>query len=145
MSDDRRKIVLAGSGYLGACIVRLAGDYKSILEYSRTHKTSSNIEHIHKDFDEENYHLDEITERSSIIYMAPPRQDSNGDNRLQNFLRKLSNRKIYKITYISTSGVYGDHNDRVVNETSELKPITARAKKKSGSRKNDQRIFVDNI
>ena len=55
MSDDRRKIVLAGSGYLGACIVRLAGDYKSILEYSRTHKTSSNIEHIHKDFDE---HLD---------------------------------------------------------------------------------------
>lgn len=137
MSNDQRKIVLAGSGYLGACIVRLAGNYtyKSILEYSRTPKTSGNIEYVRKDFDEENFHLDEITERSSIIYMAPPRQDSNGDNRLQNFLKKLGDRKICKITYISTSGVYGDHNDRVVNETSELKPITARAKKRVAAEK----------
>ena len=137
MSDERRKIVLAGSGYLGACIAGLASNYtyKSILEYSRTEKTSSNIEHIRKDFDEETYHLDEITESSSIIYMAPPRQDSNGDNRLQNFLSKLSDRKICKITYISTSGVYGDHNDRVVNEASELNPITARAKRRVSAEK----------
>lgn len=137
MSDERRKIVLAGSGYLGACIAGLASNYtyKSILEYSRTGKTSSSIEHIRKDFDEETYHLDEITKSSSIIYMAPPRQDSNGDNRLQNFLSKLSDRKICKITYISTSGVYGDHNDRVVNEASELNPITARAKRRVSAEK----------
>ena len=132
MSDNQRKIVLAGSGYLGKSIIKLACNYnyESILEYSRTGKASNNVEYIRKDFDEDAYHLDEITENSSIIYMAPPNQESHQDNRLKKFLKKLSNRKICKITYISTSGVYGNHDDRVVDETTELKPITDRAKRR---------------
>ena len=132
MSDNQRKIVLAGSGYLGKSIIKLACNYnyESILEYSRTGKASNNVEYIRKDFDEDAYHLDEITESSSIIYMAPPNQESHEDNRLKRFLKKLSGRKIGKITYISTSGVYGDHDDKVVDETTELKPITDRAKRR---------------
>ena len=132
MSNDQRKIVLAGSGYLGKSIIKLACNYNygSILEYSRTEKASTNVEYIRKDFDEDTYHLDEITENSSIIYMAPPNQESHEDNRLKRFLKKLSDRKIGKITYISTSGVYGDHDDKVVDETTELKPITDRAKRR---------------
>ncbi len=132
MSNNQRKIVLAGSGYLGKSIIKLACNYNygSILEYSRTEKASTNVEYIRKDFDEDTYHLDEITENSSIIYMAPPNQESHEDNRLKRFLKKLSDRKIGKITYISTSGVYGDHDDKVVDETTELKPITDRAKRR---------------
>jgi len=132
MSDNQRKIVLAGSGYLGKSIIKLACNYNygSIVEYSRTEKASANVEYIRKDFDEDAYHLDEITESSSIIYMAPPNQESHEDNRLKRFLKKLSGRKIGKITYISTSGVYGDHDDKVVDETTELKPITDRAKRR---------------
>ena len=122
MSDNQRKIVLAGSGYLGKSIIKLACNYNygSIVEYSRTEKASANVEYIRKDFDGNAYHLNEITENSSIIYMAPPNQESHEDNRLKRFLEKLSDRKISKITYISTSGVYGDHDDRVVDETTEL-------------------------
>ena len=132
MNDKQRKIVLAGSGYLGKSIIKLAYNYnyESILEYSRTGEASTNVEYIRKDFDENAFHLDEITENSSIIYMAPPNQETHEDNRLKRFLKKLSDRKISKITYISTSGVYGDHDDRVVDETTELKPITDRAKRR---------------
>ncbi len=144
-------IVLAGSGYLGKNIIKLAGNYnyKTIIEYSRTIKKSIDIMYIKKDFDKDDYHLDEITDNSSIIYMAPPRQDRDSDIRLQSFLHKLSGRKIYKITYISTSGVYGDHKDKLVDETARLNPITERAKRRLSAEKMIQeyssRTFNDFI
>ena len=140
MNDNPLSIVLAGSGYLGKSIIKMAVDYtyESIIEYSRTIKTDKNVKYICKDFDKDIYDLDEVKENSSIIYMAPPRQDRDNDIRLQNFLNKLSNKKIYKITYISTSGVYGDHNDKLVNEMSKLDPITDRAKRRLSAEKKIQ-------
>ncbi len=137
MNDNQVSVVLAGSGYLGKSIIKLADNYnyQSITEYSRTVKKNNNIKYFCKDFDKDVYHLDEVTENSSIIYMAPPRQDVDGDIRLQSFLKKLGNRKIYKITYISTSGVYGDHNNELVNENSKLDPITPRAKRRLAAEK----------
>ena len=137
MNDNQVDIILAGSGYLAKSIIKLADNYtyRTIIEYSRTVKTANNIKYVHKDFDENIYHLDEVTDNSSIIYMAPPRQDRDGDIRLQSFLNKLNNRKIYKITYISTSGVYGDYDEKSVNETSKLNPITERAKRRVSAEK----------
>ena len=132
MTNNKLKVILAGSGYLSRYIIKLAEkfEYQSITEYSRTEKSSKYTQYIHKDFDDDSCHLDEITNNSSIIYMAPPRQDRDGDIRLKNFLDKLNKRKIHKITYISTSGVYGDHNNGLVDETSKLQPITERAKRR---------------
>ncbi len=132
MTNDKLKIVLAGSGYLSSYIIKLAEqfEHQSITEYSRTAKNSKYAQYIYKDFDDNFCHLDEVTDDSSIIYMAPPKQDRDGDIRLGNFLEKLSKRKIHKLTYISTSGVYGNHNDGLVDETSELQPITERAKRR---------------
>jgi len=132
MTIDKLKIILAGSGYLSNYIIKLAGqfEHQSITEYSRTEKNNKYTQYIHKDFDDNSCHLDEVTDSSSIIYMAPPRQDRDGDIRLGNFLEKLSKRKIHKITYISTSGVYGDYNGGLVDETSKLQPITERANRR---------------
>ena len=137
MSSNQLSIILAGSGYLGKSIIDLANNYtyESIIEYSRTLKDSSDAEYVCKDFDEDDYHLNEIKSNSSIIYMAPPRQDESGDARLKKFLGKLNDRKIYKITYISTSGVYGDHNNKLVDETTIPTPITDRAKRRLAAEK----------
>ena len=132
MSGSQLNIILAGSGYLGKSIVNLANNYShgSIIEYCRTLKSTDGVRYVRKDFDQETYHLSEINANSSIIYMAPPRQDQSGDVRLKRFLEKLGDRKIYKITYISTSGVYGDHNDKLVDEATIPNPITDRAKRR---------------
>ena len=65
MTNDKLKIVLAGSGYLSSYIIKLAEqfEHQSITEYSRTAKNSKYAQYIYKDFDDNSCHLDEITDK----------------------------------------------------------------------------------
>ena len=134
------KIVLAGSGYLADSMISISNNYNfdKIIEYSRSKKDRGldNVRHYTRDFDDDNINFNEIKGKSSIVYMAPPRQDRQADTRLDNFLHKIKKLKIDKITYISTSGVYGDYGGNVVDETSLLKPITDRAKRRVSAEKS---------
>lgn len=130
---NRNIIVLAGSGYLGDAIKKISNNYtfEKIIEFSRTKKinTKNDIEHYQVDFDKE-LKANNFNDKTSIIYMAPPRQDVEGDVRLLNFSKSLGYNKIKKIVYISTSGVYGDHQGGIVDESAECIPITDRAKRR---------------
>ena len=134
------KIVLAGSGYLADSMISISSNYNfdKIIEYSRSKKgrVLDNVRHYTKDFDDDNVNFNELKDKASIVYMAPPRQDRNTDTRLDNFLHKIKKLEIEKITYISTSGVYGDYDGNVVDETSPLKPITDRAKRRVSAEKS---------
>ncbi len=127
-------LILAGSGYLGNAIITISNKYNfnKIIEYSRSKKERhlDTVYHFKKDFDDISLSFDEINEKASIIYMAPPRQDNDNDTRLNNFLDKISEHKLEKILYISTSGVYGDYNGGIVDEKSPLMPLTGRAKRR---------------
>ena len=134
------KVVLAGSGYLADSMISISSNYNfdKIIEYSRSKKDRvlDNVRHYTKDFDDDNVNFNELKDKASIVYMAPPRQDRNTDTRLDNFLHKIKKLEIEKITYISTSGVYGDYDGNVVDETSPLKPITDRAKRRVSAEKS---------
>jgi nucleoside-diphosphate-sugar epimerase len=124
------KLILAGSGYLGGYIINLIlqNQYNfAVKEVCRTKKNRpADIENIIRDFDEEKIDL-QFAENSTVIYMAPPSTFSNKDDRIKKFIKNISNLKIKKIIYTSTSGVYGDCKGRVVDENTGVAPITERA------------------
>ena len=147
------KLILAGSGYLGGYIIDLILQNKydfSVKEVCRTKKNrSDNVENIVRDFDQEKIDL-QFTENSTVIYMAPPNTSSNKDDRISNFIKNISNLKIKKIIYTSTSGVYGDCGGRTVDENTEVSPITERATRRvhaenqlvNFSKKNNVKLII---
>jgi nucleoside-diphosphate-sugar epimerase len=70
----------------------------------------------------------------AVVHLAPPPSCGQRDTRTTNLLAALTKRPKMKeamlpqrLVYISTSGVYGDCNGAVVNETRLINPQTARA------------------
>ena len=71
------------------------------------------------------------TADSLIFYFAPPPLHGVGDPRLSTFLSAISPKTApRKIIYISTSGVYGDHQGAWVTEKSAVNPGTDRARRR---------------
>jgi nucleoside-diphosphate-sugar epimerase len=64
-----------------------------------------------------------------MIHLAPPPQQGSIDTRTRNLLRILSQQSgfIRQLTYISTTGVYGDCKGAVIDETYSTQARTARA------------------
>ncbi|MEO6697066.1 MAG: SDR family oxidoreductase [Gammaproteobacteria bacterium] len=63
-----------------------------------------------------------------IYYFAPPPERGGADSRIQHFLSAIPpNRPPCKIIYLSTSGVYGDHQGGWVDEDTLPNPQTPRA------------------
>ena len=129
-----KKIILAGFGYLGKFIEQ-QGDFnekKVLYKLSRNPDKHRNDfgNHVEIDFDKEKFDITKIVGESTVIYMAPPNKDRDGDPRLENFLNNIKKSNIERIVYISTSGVYGDCGGLSVTEDAELRPLTDRAKKR---------------
>ncbi len=69
---------------------------------------------------------------TTVIHLAPPAQDGEYDQRTRNLVQILSQqgRSVRRLVYISTTGVYGNRNGDFVDETSQLKPTSPRAKRR---------------
>lgn len=61
-----------------------------------------------------------------VLHLAPPPSAGEVDTRTRNLLAVLG-RRVARLVYISTSGVYGDCNGEWVNESHPLRPQSARA------------------
>jgi nucleoside-diphosphate-sugar epimerase len=69
------------------------------------------------------------THNALIYYFAPPPEGGSADPRMEHFLDAIfPDRLPHKIVYLSTSGVYGDHQGGWVNEDTPPNPRTLRAK-----------------
>jgi nucleoside-diphosphate-sugar epimerase len=127
------KIILVGSGYLGNYIINiLLGNDLSydIVELARTKKNRPDtVESIKIDLDSNNLELKSFN-NGRIIYMAPPSIMSLKDERMGNFLKSLEIINIKQFIYISTSGVYGNCNGALVDESWKVNPSTDRAKRR---------------
>jgi len=130
MKEMRSNLVLVGSGFLGESIIAQLENYEMIyeaFEVSRTFKKRDGaIKHLQVDIDRSVIDLP-VGKKYKVIYMAPPSTTSLEDDRMSNFLHHNSKHNITQIVYISTSGVYGDHEGNSVNELVVPNPITDRA------------------
>jgi len=65
----------------------------------------------------------------TVIHLAPPQNQGNRDYRTRNLLRILAqgSRTVRRFTYISTTGVYGDHRGAKVSEITPVSPQSERA------------------
>lgn len=124
------KIYLIGNGYVCDFITdKYSCDYEFV-GVCRSKK--NNCKHnysidISKCTDELNivFH-----DKGDVVYLAPPQSCGIEDHTLENFLFTVDKSKINRLIYISTSGVYGDKKDQLVDERSKLEPITDRAKRR---------------
>lgn len=65
-----------------------------------------------------------------VIYLAPPSRSSDNDHRIAAFLAQLALQPPQRLVYISTSGVYGDHQGEWVTEASATNAQEARSKRR---------------
>jgi len=112
-------IVVIGAGYVGKRLLQRLDDSDNI-ELGR----SASL-----DLDSEQTLPVTLPDAYRLLYTVPPAADEDHDVRLENLLGMLQ-RPPERFTYISTTGVYGDHQGRSVDELSALLAITERAKRR---------------
>jgi len=129
-------VYLIGNGYVCDYITSLASRKYKYIGVCRSKKNNCQ-KNIQADISKDTSKLKElINEDSYVVYLAPPQQSGTTDQVINNFLKYVQKReRIKKIIYISTSGVYGDKNDREVDENSPLQPLTDRAKRRVNAEK----------
>jgi len=69
------------------------------------------------------------TEQRAVIYMAPPPDAGNTDDRVRSFLARLSAMPV-ALVYLSTTAVYGDTGGATVDETSPAAPASGRGRRR---------------
>ena len=65
----------------------------------------------------------------TVIYPVPPAPDQPGDHRLRRFLNLLPHDPA-RIVYLSTTGVYGNRDGALVNETTEPNPESGQGERR---------------
>ena len=96
---------------------------------SRARLESKGITAVHGDLDDIRSLTALPAHNALIYYFAPPPEGGSADPRMEHFLDAMpSDHTPNKIVYLSTSGVYGDHQGGWVNEDTPPKPQTQRAK-----------------
>lgn len=68
----------------------------------------------------------------SVIYLAPPAEDSPADRRLNRFIAALHGGRSLprRLVLIGTTGVYGDQQGALINETCPIRAQTKRAQRR---------------
>ena len=124
------KVYLIGNGYVCNFMTDKYSDDFEFIGVCRSKKNNCKINHS-LDISTCTNQLKEVfQEEGNVVYLAAPPPIGVEDLTLNHFLSHIDKTKINKIIYISTSGVYGDKKDQLVNEKSELNPLTDRAKRR---------------
>ena len=135
-----KHIVIVGCGDIGFRVAKIwKKQGKSVFGVARSEESLNALrqQHLHAvsaDLD----NLATLTEfggrlckQSLLYYFAPPPSKGIEDSRMANFLLSLNKNNLPKqIIYISTSGVYGDQQGRLVDEQTAPNPQVDRAKRR---------------
>lgn len=120
------KRVVVGTGYTGGRVLAaLGGD---ACGYSRR-GAGSGTGVLTLDLDSSDPQAPGLPPGCALLYTVPPARDTEDDRRLQ-LLLSLLEPPPARFVYISTSGVYGDCDGRLVNEDATTHPATARARRR---------------
>ena len=123
MSTDRTLVV--GAGYTGKRLLERLDDAVAL---SRSAAAGSNqSQRVDLDADDDAVIASEPGDR--VVYTVPPARDADQDLRLERFLDRLA-AATRRFVYLSTSGVYGNHDGAVVTEDTPVNPSTDRARRR---------------
>lgn len=127
----RPRLLIIGCGDVGLRIVsRLAARFRLIALTSSPARApqlrGAGVLPIAGDLDQPSTlrRLRGLAER--VIHLAPPANSDPLDYRSRHLVAALAG-TVRRAVYISTSGVYGDHGGRQIDECARLKPVNARA------------------
>ncbi len=81
---------------------------------------------VERDFDATPIEPLTLPPSTALLYTVPPRPDGDSDLRLQALLDAIDTPPI-RVVYLSTSGVYGDRQGRLTDESTPTAPVNARA------------------
>ncbi|MBS0002906.1 MAG: NAD-dependent epimerase/dehydratase family protein [Thioalkalivibrio sp.] len=123
--SETRPALIVGLGYVGHALAwaleDLGVDWTGLRREPEGNPRAQAV-----DLDRDPVALEDIDTRR-IVYLAPPPGNAEGDPRLRRFLRALEDRPPERLLYASTTGVYGNQEGAVVDETAPLRAATARA------------------
>lgn len=120
------QVVVAGAGYTGGRVVAALGTECAIALRRLATKDASTVR---LDLDRPDPPPLPLPAAYRVLYTIPPAQEAGDDARLERFLGLLD-RKPARFVYIGTSGVYGDCNGELVDESRQPRPASTRAKRR---------------
>lgn len=126
MPDRTRKAatLVVGVGYVGRrLLARLPDDAIGLS------RTASRNRILELDLDDESPSALDVRGDAGVIYTVPPARDAAADLRLRRFLSSLA-RAPRRIIYLSTTGVYGNRDGAIVDETDAVRPESSRAERR---------------
>jgi nucleoside-diphosphate-sugar epimerase len=136
MTSSSGHALIVGCGYVGS---RLATRLKAVYDITGIVRSSDRVAALAKagihavalDLDRVRLGsvIPEKLEQAAIFYLAPPPAAGESDLRLDRFLQ-LATVPPRLFVYMSTTGVYGDTNGADVDESSPVKPLTDRARRR---------------
>lgn len=119
--------IVAGAGYTGGRILQALPAGSALGLKRSAIGVGQALKSI--DFDDE---LPTLPGAAVVIYTVPPPAAGDDDPRLGRFLRALSEVP-RRIVYFSTTGVYGDRDGALVDESAALAPGSARARRRAAA------------
>lgn len=123
--SERAGVLIVGLGYVGHALAHaLQGSGREWVGLRRHTEEDPRVRAINLDPDPPDL---AGLPTDTVVYLAPPPKDSEGDPRLRHFLQALETRPPQRFVYASTTGVYGNQEGAVVTEAAPLFAATARA------------------
>jgi len=136
MSPSRPHVLIVGCGYVGQRLARRLMENFEISAVVRSTEKAAKLEQlglrgIALDLDKARLgaHVPERLNQSATVYLAPPPHQGESDFRLDRFLQ-LATVPPVSFVYMSTTGVYGDTKGALVDESTPVAPLTARARRR---------------
>lgn len=128
-------MLIIGCGDIGLRIAQHASPERELYGVVRSDESASKLQAaaIHSlqvDMDE-NLVFPAVPAQAQWVYLVPPDRNNLHDNRLRAWLAATpAEQRPARLVYISTSGVYGDHQGGWVDEHTPVQPETDRAKRR---------------
>ena len=132
-----KQILIIGCGDIGLRVAKIwKNTGKTVFAAARSEASIDLFrqQHIHAcqadlDNPESLKHLP--TRQALVYYFAPPPANGQLDSRMENFLNAITTDNLpSKLIYISTSGVYGDQQGKLIDEQTPTNPQVDRAKRR---------------
>ncbi|MEC9415789.1 MAG: NAD-dependent epimerase/dehydratase family protein [Pseudomonadota bacterium] len=131
-TNEKMNFVIMGAGYTGLSVAKKLPPERTVC-ISRSKNISINCRSLSIDLDRSTDKI-ESPELFSVLYTIPPNPNIDKDLRLIKFLKAITTAP-KRIVYISSSGVYGDRQGALTDESVKPAPKTKRAIKRLQSEK----------